>query len=303
LGRTLKRIAGTVVAAVILFFIVRSLVRGLGELDYYDLRVDGLRIAGAFIMIAILFMTYGRLWQLILSRFGYELTYGRSMRIWFLSQAGRYIPGKVWFALGRIYLCGLEGIPKTVTSVATGLELALVLGSGLMVFGLAAAASPVPGVGRYLLGLVLVPAILILVHPRTLNRALSLLRRRQVTLTIRYRDVLGILGVYALCWCVYGTGFYLAGTAVSLSGSGAPPPGGLDLVPQMIGINALSWAGGFLSVITPAGLGIREGISTVLLGGVVSEPYPALIPLVARIWVTIAEVGTIGVVLAARSRR
>ena len=75
---------------------------------------------------------------------------------------------------------------------------------------------------------------------------------------------------------------------------------GTELVPEMIGINALSWAGGLLSVVTPAGLGVREGISGMLLSGVVDKPYPALIPLVARLWVTVGELGTLGLVFLAR---
>jgi hypothetical protein len=55
-----------------------------------------------------------------------------------------------------------------------------------------------------------------------------------------------------------------------------------------------------VSVITPAGLGVREGISGVLLSRVVESPYHSLIPLVARLWVTVAELGTIGLVLLSR---
>jgi hypothetical protein len=120
-----------------------------------------------------------------------------------------------------------------------------------------------------------------------------------------YPDTLKILGFYAVCWCIYGVGFYLIATSLSLGGS-APPVHSApttEIVPEMIGINSISWAGGLLSIVTPAGLGVREGISGVLLARVVAKPYPALIPLVARIWVTIAEVGTIGVLLLRRGAR
>jgi uncharacterized membrane protein YbhN (UPF0104 family) len=93
----------------------------------------------------------------------------------------------------------------------------------------------------------------------------------------------------------------LIGTSVELEGaSPAFQTAGIGLLPEMIGINAISWAGGLLSVVTPAGLGVREGISGVLLSGLMDKPYPALIPLVARLWVTIGELGTLGLVFAAR---
>jgi hypothetical protein len=294
-----KTVIGTLVAGVILLFIIRSLVSGLRDLGSFDFEVSWTRSLGAFAMLALVFPLYGLIWQYVLARFGYRISYGRSMRIWFLSQAGRYIPGKVWFALGRIYLCERQGIPRSVATVAMGLELALVLASALLIFGIAWALSPSLGQSQYRWGLWLVPAILAGVHPRLLNGILGRLGKAPNRIDISYSDILGILGLYALCWCIYGVGFYLAGTALRLDAGikGLEALSMAKALPDMIGINALSWSGGLLSIVTPAGLGVREGISTILLGRVVEAPYPVLIPLIARLWVTIGEVGTIALLL------
>jgi hypothetical protein len=296
-----KKAVGAAVAGVIMFFIIRSLVSGLKELDSLELRVSVWRIAGSFAILGVLFSAYGRIWQYILGKLGYGIGFGRSMRIWFLSQAGRYIPGKVWFALGRIYLCERAGIPRAVGTVATGLELVLVLGSAIVVFGLASALSPMLARQEYMWGLWLVPLIVAGVHPRIIRAILAKLKREPGDFSLAYADTLKLLGLYMVCWCIYGLGFYLIGTSLELAGT--PPvfrSAGPGVVSEMVGINALSWAGGLLSVVTPAGLGVREGISGLLLAGVVDKPYPSLIPLVARLWVTIAELGTLGLVLLVR---
>jgi uncharacterized membrane protein YbhN (UPF0104 family) len=299
-----KKAVGSVVAAVILFFIFRNLVSGLRELGGLELKVSAWRIALAFAILGVLFSAYGRIWQYILARLGYCMGFGRSMRIWILSQAGRYVPGKVWFALGRIYLCEKAGVPRTTAVVATGLELVLVLGSAIVVFGLASVASPGLAGHEYMWGLWLVPVIGVGVHPRVIRAVLRRLRREPGEFSLAYKDTLGMLGLYVVCWCIYGLGFYLVGTSVELEGaSPAFHAAGVGVLPGMIGINAVSWAGGLLSVVTPAGLGVREGISSMLLSGVVDKPYPSLIPLVARLWVTIAELGTLGLVFAARGLR
>jgi hypothetical protein len=300
-----KKVIGLVVAGVILFFIIRSLVSGIGELEAYEFRISYWRVVASFGVLGVLFPVYGRVWQYILKKFGYGLTFAKSMRIWFLSQAGRYIPGKVWFALGRIYLCEREGIPKTVATVATGFELLLVLGSAIVVFGLASLASPSLAGQPYGFWIWLVPVIVIGVHPRIIRSLLARLRRAPEEFTMRYADTLKILGLYVLCWCLYGVGFFFIGTALQL-GAGTSifrPAGTAEIIPEMIGINSLSWAGGLLSIVTPAGLGVREGISGVLLAGIAEKPYPALIPLTARIWVTVAEVGTIGLLLIWKGKR
>ncbi len=297
----LKKTIGVAVAGVILFFIIRNLASGLSELETVEFKVRPWRIAGSFLMLAVLFPVYGRIWQYLLARLGHAIGFGQSMRIWFLSQAGRYVPGKVWFALGRIYLCERAGVPRGTAAVAMALEIALVLASAIVAFGLASLASPALARREYLLGLVLVPVVVAAVHPAVIRAVLKKFRRLPEDFDLSYADILKVLGLYILCWGIYGVGFHLIGTALWVSGS--PPEfyaEGARVVPQMIGVNSIAWAGGLLSVVTPAGLGVREGIAGVLLSGLVDKPYPSLIPLVARLWVTVAELGMIGVVLLLR---
>ena len=276
---------------------------GLGEVGRYEFSLDARRVVFAFGVFLIVFPAYARLWQYLLGRFGYGIGYLRSMRIWFLSQAGRYVPGKVWFALGRIYLCEREGVPAATASVALAVELLLVLGSSLIVFALGAAAAGGGLTYPYTLALALLPVVVIGVHPRIIKAVLLKLRRDVSGFTLTYANVLTLLLCYTGCWCVYGLGFYLIATSVRLGG-GSPLVAPIDtfsLIRQVSGINAISWSAGLLSIVTPAGLGVREGVSSMLLAPLFIKPYPALIPLVARVWVTIAEFATIGILAFARS--
>jgi len=301
----LRKVAGAAVALVILFFVVRALAGGLRDLGGFHLEFAAARIAGAFAVFAVLFPVYGALWKYLLGRFGYQLPYRRSLRIWLLSQAGRYVPGKVWFALGRIYLNEREGVPRGVTTVATAVELALVLASSVAVFALAWAVTGSAGGHAYAWVVLALPLVVAGVHPRVIAAVLKRLGRHQAQLSLRYCDVLALLAAYAGCWCLYGLGFYLAGTGVAVVGQAGSAPAaiGLGHLPEMIGINALSWSVGFLSIITPAGLGVREGVAFSLLSKIVVKPYPSLIPLVARVWVTVAEVAAIGIAAAVRGKR
>ncbi|MFZ1947962.1 MAG: hypothetical protein WAW06_10495 [bacterium] len=299
---TWQRVVGLAVACLILFFMIRALRSELAGLGTYQFTISGWRIAAAFGVFAVLFPVYGAIWQAIVAKFGYRISYRKSLRIWLLSQAGRYVPGKVWFALGRIYLLEREGVPKAVTTVATGLELVLVLGSSLVAFALASAARGSLGENPYAWSVILIPVIAVGVHPKIVGAALRKLRKGSGELKMKYADVLAMLAVYVGCWCLYGLGFHLVATAVRLSGPGAPPQPalGLGLLPEMIAVNALSWTVGFLSLLTPAGLGVREGVAFSLLSKFLDKPYPTLVPLAARVWVTIAEVGAIGLAVAVR---
>ncbi|MGD9401928.1 MAG: lysylphosphatidylglycerol synthase domain-containing protein [bacterium] len=298
-----EKIIGLPVAAVILFFIIRNLVGGLQDIGRYEVSVDGWRVALAFGVFAIVFPAYAGLWQYLLGRFGYRVGFLKSMRIWFLSQAGRYIPGKVWFALGRIYLCEREGVPPATASVALGIEILLVLGSSLIIFAIGAVAGAGGLRYPYWLALLLLPAVFIGIHPRLIKAILRKLGRDLSGFRLTYGNALLLLACYAGCWCVYGLGFFLIATSVKLGPASplAAPAGTFSLIRQLSGINAVSWSAGLLSVVTPAGLGVREGVSSMLLGPLFVKPYPSLIPLVARVWVTIAEFATIGILAFARS--
>jgi uncharacterized membrane protein YbhN (UPF0104 family) len=302
---TWQRVLGLAVACLILFFMIRALRSELANLGTYQFTISGWRIAAAFGVFAVLFPVYGAIWQFIVAKFGYRISYRKSLRIWLVSQAGRYVPGKVWFALGRIYLSEREGVPKAVTTVATGLELVLVLGSSLVAFALASVARGSLRTNPYAWSVVLIPAIAVGVHPRIVGAVLGRLRKSSGELKMKYVDVLAVLAAYVACWCLYGVGFHLVATAVRLSGPGAPPPPalGFGLLPEMIAVNALSWTVGFISLLTPAGLGVREGVAFSLLSKFLDKPYPTLVPLAARVWVTVAEVGAIGLAVAMRGGR
>lgn len=302
---TLKKVAGGCVAGIILYFMIRSLAKSFSQIGTCRLEVSYWRVIASFGVLGVLFLIYGLMWKYILSRFGYRLTFSRSMRIWFLSQAGRYIPGKVWFALGRIYLCERSGIPRGVAAVAIAYELSLVLASALVVFGIASVCVPVVGFMSYAMGTALIVVILLVSHPGVLRWIIRRFSKISADFNVKYTDTLKIFVIYILCWVVYGIGFYLVSTAFRIP---ARLPDfkvttSLEALIAMIGINSVSWAGGLLSVITPAGLGVREGISGMLLLNLVEKPYPVLIPLIARLWVTIAEIATIGVVLLRRGEK
>jgi uncharacterized membrane protein YbhN (UPF0104 family) len=299
-----EKIIGLPLAGVILFFIIRNLASGLGEIGKYEVHINAWRVVLAFSVFLVVFPAYAGLWRRLLGGLGYRIGFMKSMRMWFLSQAGRYVPGKVWFALGRIYLCGREGIPAAAASVALGIEILLVLGSSLVMFALGS----VWGLGGlrypYTLVLLLLPVVVAGVHPRVIRAVLNRFGKDISGITLTYPGVLMLLAGYTACWCVYGLGFYLIATAVSL-GTGSrliEPVGTFQLIRHLSGINAISWSAGLLSVVTPAGLGVREGVSSMLLASVFVRPYPSLVPLVARVWVTVAEFATIGTLAFTRSR-
>src|SRR5262249_14658749 len=127
-----------------------------------------------------------------------------------------------------------------------------------------------------LIGVVVVgvPLLLLGLHPQalrwTLNRGLRILKRDHIELGLRYPDVLLVTGYWAASCVVAGFGFYLLMRAVAP----ARLPAAAILVAA--GVYALAWDVGFLSFVTPSGIGFREAamVALLLAAGLIA-PGPA----------------------------
>ena len=60
-------------------------------------------------------------------------------------------------------------------------------------------------------------------------------------------------------------------------------------LPTLTGQYALAWVVGFLSFLTPSGLGVREGTLAYLLSHHLSPVTATLVALLARIWFLLGE--------------
>ncbi|MCG9132147.1 flippase-like domain-containing protein [Candidatus Poribacteria bacterium] len=61
---------------------------------------------------------------------------------------------------------------------------------------------------------------------------------------------------------------------------------------------AFAWIIGFLSFLTPGGLGIREGLLGLLLANYMPAPQAVLVALLCRVWMLSAEIVLAGVAFA-----
>jgi uncharacterized membrane protein YbhN (UPF0104 family) len=101
---------------------------------------------------------------------------------------------------------------------------------------------------------------------------------------------------YAAYWAVTGLAF------AALVASAYRLPAG-D-VPLVVAAYAAAYAVGFLSLLTPAGLGVREGVLVVALAPVLPAGPALVVALVSRAWMMVAELAGAGIAqLAAVSGR
>ena len=256
-------------------------------------------------------LTYGLIWRMIVEQLGLSIPWLPSIRIYLLAEFVRYIPGNVWHVLARVQMAEQYNIPRAQGFASMTIELATKIAAGLVLFcgtvpfwgDLGRLGGTVGHAGTIIL-LVGVPLLLAGLQPRVLEWGLNLLarlmKRGPITIAITYRGLLIVTAAWLANWAVAGIGCWLAVLALGV-GQALP-----TALPLLIGINALGWIIGFLSFITPSGLGFREGTVALLLvlAGVV--PNLALAGLVAiiiaRLFPTVAEVLAVGLAYTQKDR-
>ena len=278
-----------VVVGLILFFLIRFLFNNWREVAAFDFTFTYSYLILSFPALLVFFFLRVYAWKAILKKMQIALPLSKCLKVSFLSMMGKYLPGKVWTVLGKVYLSDKEGVPKVEAFTSVVIEIVLEIVASIFffffyLFSLMEQPLLSPKV-LYLLGLILVGGLVFL-HPRVfykvLNALLSRFKKETIPEVIKYRDIIQIFLFYVVIILVQGVAFYFFVNA-------------LFYVPlqNLVGLTAcfaVAGALGTLSFFAPSGLGVREGILALLLSTYIISPIAVLISLLARIWVTLVEV-------------
>ena len=263
--------------------------------NWYDFKKYNIKINYEYLILSFLVAILSQVllalaWQVIMESLNQKISFVNSMRIYFISQIIRYIPGKIWLIGGRIYLCGKEGISSVHASLGIVLELLLISLSNIILIILTSGLVNI----KYF---ILITAIgLTVVYPKNINIlvniVLRILKRKPLKLTISYINILKVIILYIIFWLLLGVAFFLITQSIYKID--------IILLPRIIGIHSLAWLLGFLSFLTPAAIGVREGLLSLFLKPYLPISLAIGISILARIIVTISELTILAASLISR---
>jgi glycosyltransferase 2 family protein len=297
----LRRSVAVALVAAAIWFLVDAIASNWEALREHQWQVDiGLLMGSVVAHVAVLGWGVW-VWGRVLRCFGRgEVGLGLLLRIWFLSNLARYIPGKIFQFVAVAQLARGAGLPAGVLLASllihTGFAL---LSAGLLsawtLGGHLGTAVPFP----LIVGAATVASAAV-VHPTLLNLALSVVsrmaRRDLLRWYGRWRDGVLLLLLSVVSWSFYGVAYFLFLAALT------PLP--ISAVPQLSGINALSFVAGYLALVTPGGLGVREAAMTALLLPLLPRSVAAVLAIASRLWTIAAEIigGMIALIVARRMK-
>lgn len=214
------------------------------------------------------------------------------LNIYFLSQLGRYIPGKVWMILGKLEALRKKGYSVSWVTFAFFHEmLFMLLGAGVV------SVLAFPFVEQFFNGLsgaykwiasLLLFAVILFLRPVfiKLNELYGRLAKKSSNAESKeypysQKTIYSMTLFYSFSWLLQGVGFSLLVKSIFPFA---------EISPMLIFVYPVAWAFGFLALFSPSGLGVRESVLIFLLGFVFQPSEAAVLSIAARVWATSAEI-------------
>ncbi len=302
--KQIRRIAGFLLAIAILFFLGDLLYRTWGDLAQSGFRFE-FDLPRLIVSLVLLVVARGfavEAWRRILISLGDRIGFAFGARVWFLSNLTRYVPGNVWQVATMMAMVVDKGVSKTnallsqVVYTALALSIAGLLGLMFIFvrpeFLNSALPASISAYAPAIAALAFVALIIIFALP-PVNRLIVVLTarvtRRNITAPVPTFARGLVPPMFSLAmWATNGVAFYLFTSSVTETSPAQ--------LPVYIMMNAGAYWIGYMSFITPSGLGFREGALAWMLASFFPAPFAVALSLITRLWSTAGEI--LGVVLA-----
>lgn len=265
------------------------------DVQALSVRIDGLTLFAAAMLGLLAYQCLFGGWLILLWRFG---CFDRRQlkfysRVWWVSYVFRYVPGKVFLLIERVRMGAAVGIPP-----ATGAAVALI---ETLLAGFAAAWVSLLAVAYYagqtqwtIIGLCIASIAIFLLLPAGIRFlcSVSVVRRKfpeMASLTLGWSDLLLASPAFILHFILLAGSFFLC----------------LNLVqelpwtsfPGICGVYALSHLAGAVAMLSPGGLGVREGALSLQLGRILPHGVAVTVAIGVRLWFIVLELASLGVVV------
>jgi hypothetical protein len=214
-------------------------------------------------------------WKQIMLSLGHRLSLAEVISGYNLSFLPRYVPGSVWGYLSRHeWLRRQYGISVATATLGSVLEVLLIFIAGGLV--VTVYLGQIEGSWSGLFALVLTGvgmASVVWFGLRLLCHKLfgpclgPLAQGGDVSALAQGSAVLVLLFEYSALWCFHGLTLFLLAMSIGL-------PGIVKSFTGYVASFTIAWSIGFLILVVPSGLGIRETVLSYVLMGVLSITFP-----------------------------
>lgn len=299
---SITRIAQWLLAAVVIGFAARAIARQWQDVApaLQNLRVDWSRVLASGIIVIATYLLLVEAWRSTLRAWGDRLPYRTAARIWFVSNLGKYLPGKVWqiaamgamaqqsgvsaaAAIGSALVVNVVSIIAGVAVIVAtaGKRVALAVGSQTNTVD--ERTSVLIAVAVVILGLAAL-ALTPVIVPRLAKLAARISGKTISVPSVPPRAIWIAAASTAASWVLYGIAFALFANGITprVAGNAA----------SYIAVYTGSYLAGYLALFVPGGVGVREAALVLAMPRfqLASTADATIIAITSRLWLTVLEI-------------
>ncbi len=283
----------TALVIAVLYFVSLKLNENWNEVINYQWTIKWDLLLLSVGLHLFTFLLFSRVWCSLMKGFGHSVPLKYAFKISYLSNLGRYIPGRFFQVIGMVYIAKQINIEKEVAVASWGIALMFALPASFLAGFTCILFLPEIyqyydklGYGIYLItSITFIASMLIILKPnlslKLYNYVLKFMNKPAITFDMPVKDALKIYLGYYICWIVYGVSFWLFVISITTT-EGFPILGGVAAF-------VIAYQVCYLAMFTPGGLGVRElAMITIITPyfGVISSG----IAIASRIWNLLVEI-------------
>jgi len=257
-------------------------------------KLDGWDVAGAAVSAIAGLGGMMLAWRALLADLGSRLPVPAAIRVMFVGQLGKYVPGAVWAVAAQVELARDYAVPRRRSGTASLVAMAVTLVVGLVAAGVTLPLVSAHAVRQYWWVLAVTPLAAACLYPPVikfgLDRLLRVLGKAPLEGSVSRGGMIRALGWTTLGWLCYGASAWFLISVFAGKGGGS--------YALSLGAYALAWAVGFLIIFFPGGIGPREVALIAVLAPVMPSASALVVALVSRVVMTLGDLVWAGAGLA-----
>ncbi len=284
--RWLPGLVKIVLAAAILIGVGRHIHGLWGKLEEINVTFRPTWVVLSTSFYAAGLILFGLFWRWVILDMSGRTSRFAAVRAYCVGHLGKYVPGKAWVIVIRSGLLRGHGVSPMPAALSALYETATMMAAGAALATLILVVLDPRDWRMLATGAVLSLALGTVVQPlifHRLARFVTLPFKRSESAPVepcRYRTLAFGLAILLPGWFLWGAS--LACAIRSISPEGAP----LSTWPLLTAAMALATVAGFVIVIMPGGIGVREWVLMVCLAPMIGEGMAAIAAVLIRlIWV------------------
>ncbi len=224
-------------------------------------------------------------WRALLTDLGSKLPLPAAIRVMFVGQLAKYVPGAVWAVAAQVELARDYHVPRRRSATASLVGMAVTLVVALIAAGVTLPLVSANAARHYWWVLALIPLAVASLYPAVVKFGLDLVlkvaRRPPLEQAISLPGMARALAWAALGWLCYGAHAWFL--IHEFAGRGP------HVLALSLGAYALAWAVGFLIIFFPGGIGPREVALVAVLHPVMPAGSALVVALASRVVMTAGD--------------